>query len=64
MSDTSDQWKAAEVHLNEILIGYAELIGKPYCNPWFAISSLRSLMKRYEQGERTEELLKEMQEAE
>ena len=62
MSDESKtiDWPGAYAHTLEVLGEYGKLVGMPNVNPYFGIAYLRSLLKRYESGERTEELYDDM----
>jgi hypothetical protein len=57
-------WEKAKQHLDEVLSQYQELIGMPGVNPYFGIAYLKNLLKRYEWGERTQDLYDEMMECE
>ncbi len=54
-------WDGAKKHLDEVIEEYKKLIGMPGVNPIFGLAYLNSLLTRYNQGERSEELLEEMQ---
>lgn len=57
-------WDKAVKYLKEVIDQYKELIGKPMVNPFFGLAFLDSLLKRYNQGERTQELYDAMMGAE
>jgi hypothetical protein len=58
---TEHEWQEAEKHVKGILNLYMQL---PVGNAWFALGNINKLLGRYQQGERNEKLLKEMQEVE
>ncbi len=55
-------WEAAEKHVKTTLGYYQELVGQPGVIAGFGILYLESLLRRYNSGERTEELYSEMKE--
>jgi hypothetical protein len=53
-------WSKAEEYLKELINQYIFLIGMPGVMPFFGLAYLDSLLKRYNKGERTQELYDEM----
>lgn len=53
-------WEKAFNHSIETLKLYNDLVDIPKVLPYFGIAYIRSLLKRYESGERTEELYEKM----
>jgi hypothetical protein len=62
MSEEKLDWDAAADRVNEVIDSYKELIGMKGVNPFFGLAFLASLLNRYQAGDRTEELYKEMME--
>lgn len=53
-------WTKAEEYLKEVIGQYTALIGMPRVMPFLGLIYLDSLLKRYNIGERTQELYDEM----
>ena len=54
-------WKFAKKHFDEVKQQYDDLVGVQGVNVTFALTmTFYPLLKRYNEGERTEELYKEM----
>jgi hypothetical protein len=53
-------WTKAETYLKEVISQYTSLLGMPQVNPFFGLAYLDGLLKRYNSGERTQELYDEM----
>jgi alpha-glucosidase (family GH31 glycosyl hydrolase) len=53
-------WVIAEARLKEVISQYTALFGMPQANPFWGLAYLDSLLKRYNSGERTQELFGEM----
>ena len=57
-------WTDAKKHLDEVVAQYKSLVGTPGVNAIFGLAYLNSLLTRYNSGERSEDLYKEMIECE
>lgn len=53
-------WEAAAVHLKKITENYQALLGQPGVNVDFALGAIMTVQKRYDQGERTQQLHEEI----
>jgi len=53
-------WDTAEWHLKDVIDQYKSLIGVRGVNPMFGLSYLNTLMTRFLDGERTQELYDDM----
>jgi len=61
MKITEEQWEQVKVYFDDILQSYKTLIGRPgVCVEYTIKYILEPLLKRYNKGERTEELYNEM----
>jgi hypothetical protein len=57
---TSEQWQELHSRLMEVRGNYTDPIGTPGVNVMFALSQVDGLLKRYNGGERSDKLWKEM----
>lgn len=58
---TQEEWNEAKAHLDEVISEYEDLQGIPGVNVNFALAVvLRPLLKRFDNGERCDELYESM----
>ncbi len=59
-NDMALDWEVAEKHLTSMEEAYKQLMGMPGVNPCFALGMLMELRRRFDSGERTEYLHKDI----
>lgn len=55
--ESTKQWLKAKKYLDDVIQSYKDLLGISGVNSIFGLAYLNMLLTRYNQGERTEELL-------
>lgn len=61
---TDEMWKNALERVNRLMEQAKDLMGYPGVSMWFFLLTLKELLDRYNQGERTQCLYDEMMEVE